>query len=52
MVRVSSVFFGFDVDIFGLIPNFYLTIMVRGTKVALIAVQNTPEYPLWHSAHY
>jgi len=26
--------------------------MVPGKKVALIAVQNTPEYPLWHSAHY
>lgn len=26
--------------------------MVQGRKVALIAVQNTPGYPLWHSAHY
>jgi transcriptional regulator with XRE-family HTH domain len=26
--------------------------MVPRKKVALIAVQNTPEYPLWHSAHY
>ena len=26
--------------------------MVQRKKVALIAVQNTPGYPLWHSAHY
>src|SRR5246127_1547117 len=26
--------------------------MVQRQRVALIAVQNTPGYPLWHSAHY
>ncbi len=43
---------GFSTGIFGLTPSFYLTIMVPQPKVALIAVQNTPGYPLWHSAHY
>src|ERR1700757_1745074 len=52
LVRVSSGFFGFDARIFGLTLSFYLTIMVHRQKVALIAVQNTPGFLLWHSAHY
>jgi hypothetical protein len=50
LVRVFWGCFGIHAGIFGLTLSFYLTIMVHRQKVALIAVQNTPGFLLWHSA--